>query len=92
MGCHGQEKSRPIGPALTCELLSLVSAPVHRWSVSMNCSSQRSRNIESMTSVIDAAGGKPAFWVGLLVAAGLGALAWIASIVMVPVILHAFGA
>ena len=44
-----------------------------------------------MDNVIAAAGGKPQFWVGLLVAAGFGALAWIASLMVVPAILHAFG-
>ena len=48
--------------------------------------------MKHMDNVIAAAGGKPEFWVGLLVAAELGALAWIAGLMVVPAILHSFGA
>ena len=44
----------------------------------------------SMT-LIEAAGGKPQFWAGLIVAAAFGALAWLLSLVAVPALIHAFG-
>jgi hypothetical protein len=42
-------------------------------------------------TLIEAAGGKPQFWAGLIVAAAFGALAWLLSLVAVPALIHAFG-
>jgi hypothetical protein len=44
-----------------------------------------------MTNVIVLAGGRPEFWIGLLLAAGLGALAWIAGLVAVPEVIRLLG-
>jgi zinc transporter ZupT len=45
-----------------------------------------------MTNVIDAAGGRAEFWLGLLLTALGGALVYVAGLVIVPAILHAHGA